>query len=99
MRVFRAVDGIASMHAYVTGLLGSTLLKGKGIDVDLLIAPSVDVKPSATASRVATDIIMGLAKTIYSYEELDEHGQDIAFSFLSYSRTFVDVYLVGLPSE
>lgn len=93
-RTFREVDGIAGNFGYITGLLGSTLLRGSGIDIDLLVVPSVDTKK--TTDVVATEIITGLAKVIYSYEELDEDGQDIAMTFLSYDRTMVDVYLVGL---
>lgn len=92
---FRRVDDIAREFGYKAGLHGSTLLRGEGNDIDLIVVPGDET--TEPSNKVASAVVKRMAKLMYAFEELDDEAASIAVSFKQGNKTVVDIYFVGLP--
>lgn len=80
---------------YMVGICGSTVTKGEGKDIDVVIvaAPTANTSVSEIA-----DLLMQSVKRLYYYEEV-EYSDDFShvyMNFVSHDDLFIDVYINGL---
>jgi hypothetical protein len=79
---------------YMVGICGSTVSRGKGKDVDVLVIAT----PTATipAWKAAEQLISFHSKRLYLFqtEEYEEYV-DFFITFVSHDNLYIDLYLKG----
>lgn len=89
-RFQKAVEG----WNYMVGICGSTVMKGKGRDIDVLViaAPTALIP----AWKVAAELIDLHSKRLYLYmiEEFEDYA-NFYITFVTHDNLYIDMYVKG----
>jgi hypothetical protein len=96
IRVLKRLHRISAPHGYSPSICGSTVLKGKGRDIDVHIvgAPSRHV---ISPLDLAMKIVKKHARHIYLWHTEETDGcMDVVVVWESHDRLYIDMHIVGL---
>lgn len=92
-KALRRIKHTAKPLKYITALHGSTVLKGRGNDIDIVCLASVEA--TLPASSLALLLVKKYAARLYVYEEDADAG--IGAIFLTSDNLYIDLLVKGVP--
>jgi hypothetical protein len=93
-RVLKRFRATAKPLGYVVALFGSTVLTGKGHDIDVQIMASND--EDVTPKELAMLLMKKHAKSILKWEQIETNGmEDVWINFVTHDGLYIDMHIKG----
>lgn len=94
IRVQRRFQSTLDGWNYMVGICGSTVIKGKGRDVDVLVVAAP--LASIPAWKVAAELVDRHSKRLYLFQHTEfQDYADFYITFVSHDGLYIDLYLKG----
>lgn len=96
-RVHRRIRSLVRPLGYAVSLHGSTVIKGRGRDIDLHVVGLGDDAETQSPDEVALLLVIKMARVIRLYEQIDvDSVSDVYLNFVTRDGLYLDVHVKGM---
>lgn len=94
VKIQRRFQKTLNKEHYLVSICGSTVTKGKGRDIDVVIVAADDAE--TTAESIAWMLMVHCKRLTFWTVREDEYEADVFLNFITHDDLYVDAYIKGL---